>query len=127
MREPLAWLSADGPLLQRGSHRVADVEWLAAPPGCVGLESGLPLEAAPLQDRARQGQGHLRVVGGLARERVPGPTVGELPWTLGVEARDPGRRLELDQAPEAVARELAQEAALRTRQEARIANGRSWP
>ena len=63
-----------------------------------------------------EGEGHLGVVRRLPCEGVPYAAVGELPHADGIHAPYRPSVLELDQAPERITRELAEEAPLRPAQ-----------
>ncbi len=97
---------------ERGAGRLADVEGVGGVPLAIGVQRRHGFVPAPSHDGAGEGQRHLRVVRGLARERSPVPPVGERPETARVVRRDVGGSLELDEAPQAVAGDLPQQASL---------------
>ena len=78
------------------------------------------IEALFGDDRPREGHRHLRVVGGLAGQDVPEASVQELARAFGIAARHLAGARELDEAAQAVSRELAEQAALGPGQQAGV-------
>ena len=105
---------------ERGAGRVADVERLGAVPRAIGVEHPAVVVVPGPDDRACEGEGHLRIVGGLAGQDPPSAPVLQQARPIGMAGGDLGRPAELHERPQVVARDLPEQAALRTREQPRV-------
>ena len=106
-----------------GAGGVADVEGVGLVPGDVGAGDVAGVEAAPPHQGAGQRQRQLGVVGRLAGQQVPGAAVHQLAHAVRVVLGDLLLALELDQAAERVAAELAEQRPLGPAQHGRVGAG----
>src|SRR6185503_19150391 len=91
---------------------LADVDRAGLHPIAVCVEDLVALEAAVAQDRAREGQRHLAVVGGLTGDGVIRAAAREIAHAARKKPRDLRRRLEFHLRAEAVADDLPEQHAL---------------
>ena len=101
-------------------HGAPDVERFGPQPFLIGALHRGAVEALLGDDRAGERHRHLGVVGGLAGQDVPEAPVDELARALGIALDHLGRVGELDEAAEAVACELSEQAALGSGQKAGV-------
>lgn len=111
---------------QSSADRTAHVEGSRVEPIQVGPPGLFRVVTSLLRQHSRQGKRHLGIIRGPARQRIPGPVVGEVAHALRVSLADPLGALKFDLAVRRIARELAQQTPLRAPDDAGdLADGRN--